>query len=46
MSLPEATASCRHQWMRDALTMWARSKGWEVPDAPTGPEAAAAHDVV
>ncbi|GBF92992.1 nudix hydrolase mitochondrial [Raphidocelis subcapitata] len=41
MSLPDATVSCRHQWMRDALTKWARSKGWEVPDADA--EAAGAH---
>jgi hypothetical protein len=36
MSLHEASLSCRHQWMRDALHQWARSQGWgsQLPDGP------------
>jgi hypothetical protein len=35
MSLPEASASCRHQWMRDALHMWAAAThSLRLPDGP------------
>lgn len=30
MSLQEASASCRHQWMREALLSWASSRGLDL----------------
>ncbi|GBF99491.1 hypothetical protein Rsub_12269 [Raphidocelis subcapitata] len=35
MSLREASLSCRHQWMRDALHTWAEARGWggALPDS-------------
>ncbi|KAI8465856.1 MAG: NUDIX hydrolase domain-like protein [Monoraphidium minutum] len=40
MSLPEASACCRHQWMRDALHAYAASQGWQLPAAPAAPPGA------
>lgn len=28
-SLRDAVRRCRHQWMREALLMWVKRKGWE-----------------
>ncbi|KAG2484620.1 hypothetical protein HYH03_016574 [Edaphochlamys debaryana] len=28
-SIAEATRQCKHQWMREALQLWVRRKGWE-----------------